>query len=126
MAKKVRTMDLTPTWVSIAPIHIEALMNGGRIGTEAARKEIMRMAEYTDKFNELNKYIQRSWIGVLTSEKGDKNPYMARVEADDGEGAKKAFLEQMVKDEVVSCFEDAEDELDNSDITFIIRPLNEL
>lgn len=55
MKKKIRIIDITPTWEDILPILITLLNDGDKHGRAHARVELQRMAQLADKYVALNK-----------------------------------------------------------------------
>jgi hypothetical protein len=51
----MRTIDLAPSWQEVLPILLAAVEDGTAEGRKIARKELARMAEAADKYNELAK-----------------------------------------------------------------------
>lgn len=49
-AKKVETIDFTPTWQAVLPIMIAAIENGTFEGRKLAIAELNRMASLADRY----------------------------------------------------------------------------
>jgi len=50
MKKLIGTIDLTPTWLAMAPIIIAAMENGTSDGVKMAKEEIYKMAKLADAY----------------------------------------------------------------------------
>lgn len=48
LAKKPKTIDMTPTWRAIVPVIVAALQNGTPQGQKIALEELLRMADVAD------------------------------------------------------------------------------
>ena len=46
--KRMKYIDLTPTWADVMPIYIAALEQGDAQGKAAAKGELMRLAKWAD------------------------------------------------------------------------------
>lgn len=55
MTTETSTIELTPTWQAVLPILLVTLESGAEEDKKIARKELRRMAEAADRFNELSK-----------------------------------------------------------------------
>lgn len=53
--KEVETIDCTPTWEGILPLYLDSIKSGKEPGYSAALKELTRMAQTADKYNNLVK-----------------------------------------------------------------------
>ncbi|QXV74029.1 hypothetical protein [Rhizobium phage RHEph12] len=49
--KLVKTIDMTPKWVDILPVMLEAYESGSTVAREAMREEFKRMAAAADEWN---------------------------------------------------------------------------
>lgn len=55
MAKKLKTINITPTWRQAMSIYILSLQRGNEAGKKSAIDELYRIADYLDSLNKKNK-----------------------------------------------------------------------
>lgn len=55
MSGNPKYIDLTPTWVGVMPLLLEAYVHGDPEGRKIAREELMRLARSMDEINAQNK-----------------------------------------------------------------------
>lgn len=56
--KKPQTIDITPTWESLAPVMIDIIKNPDASfqSTKIAKEELLKMARVADKYIEISSY----------------------------------------------------------------------
>jgi len=56
--KKLKTIDITPTWESLAPVMIDIIKNPDASfqSTKIAKEELLKMARVADKYIEISSY----------------------------------------------------------------------
>ena len=56
--KKPKTIDITPTWESLAPVMIDIIKNphASFQSTKIAKEELLKMARVADKYVEISSY----------------------------------------------------------------------
>ena len=56
--KKPKTIDITPTWLGLAPVMIDIIKNphASFQSTKIAKEELLKMARVADKYIEISSY----------------------------------------------------------------------
>ena len=55
--KKPKTIDITPTWLGLAPVMIDIIKNSPTPeSTKIAEEELLKMARVADKYIEISSY----------------------------------------------------------------------
>jgi hypothetical protein len=56
--KKLKTIDITPTWESLTPVMIDIIKNphGSFQSVKIAKEELLKMARVADKYVEISSY----------------------------------------------------------------------
>lgn len=70
------TIDITPTWVGLAPAYFAVLQNGNAEGRKIAREELLRMAQAADKWNAHAKEVVRNKKVAFTAKSTTEMAYM--------------------------------------------------